>query len=998
MPDKMTPIPFGDMMNWILTERETHGSVFSVERPFRADAEKTLPLFQEKLETPFGPAAGPHTQLAQNIAAAYYAGARFFELKTVQIMDGEELSKCVPKPCILAEDEGYNCEWSTELTVQEAFDEYVKAWFLCKLMAREFGLGSEDGFIFNISVGYTYDGILSPKIDNFIEGMKDAANTPIFQECRKWALNNLRLFEHVSAKYIEGISPHVCASITLSTLHGCPPKEIERIAAYLINEKGLNTYVKCNPTILGYETARRILNKMGYGYIAFDDHHFKEDLQYRDAVPMFKRLLAKAKEKGVEFGLKLSNTFPVDVKAGELPSEEMYMSGRALYPLTIEMANRITTEFDGRMRLSFSGGVDAFNIQKLFSAGIWPITVATTALKPGGYQRMKQLAEGLSKMEYAPFTGVSVAKVQGLSQSALADAHHTKPVKPAPTRKLTGEKVPLTSCFTAPCRAGCPIEQDIPEYIELVGKGKHLKALKLICEKNPLPFITGKICSHRCMDKCTRGFYEEPVRIRNAKLEAARGGFEALLGELETPVMTSGKRAAIIGGGPAGLAAAYFLGRSGMPVTLYEQKESLGGIVRHVIPQFRISHNAIDKDVQLVSKMGVRYKLGAPAPSVARLKEKGYDYVLLATGAWVPGKLPLAEGEAVNVLDFLSACKDGSIGEISGTVLIVGGGNTAMDAARAAKRLPGVERVCIVYRRTRRYMPADVEELTLAQKDGVEFLELLSPVSLQDGMLTVNKMKLGAPDASGRRAPEETGERMTVPCDLLVAAVGEKTDAALLKSNGVELTDRGRAKVDGTTLETNLPGVYVIGDANRGPATVVEAIADARKVADHILNEERQVDIPSYAVPPAEDCRMKQGILAEYENASKEANRCLHCNVSCECCVSVCPNRANVAILVQGYDMRQIVHIERMCNECGNCASFCPYDSAPYLDKLTLFHTKAEMEASENAGFLRVDEKKFLVRLPEGVKEVDLDAADTGIPSDVEDILWALVREYAYLF
>lgn len=904
----------------------------------------------------------------------------------------------MPKPCILAEDEGYNCEWSTELTVPQAFDEYVKAWFLCKLLAREFGLGAADGFIFNMSVGYDYAGITSPKIDSFIEGLKDASATPIFQACKRWALEHLRLFENVNARYIEEISPQVCSSITLSTLHGCPPQEIERIASYLLREKGLHTYVKCNPTILGYESARRILNQMGFDYIAFDDHHFKEDLQYQDAVPMFKRLQALAQEKGLDFGLKLSNTFPVDVTQGELPSQEMYMSGRSLYPLTIEMANRITAQFDGRMRISFSGGADVFNIHKLFSAGIWPITMATTLLKPGGYQRMLQLAELLSRMEYVPFTGVSVARVQRLAQGALADNHHRKPVKPLPSRKWEGEKVPLTSCFTAPCKQGCPIGQDIPEYIQLVGQGKHLKALEVITQKNPLPFITGRICSHHCMEKCTRGFYEEPVRIRNAKLEAARMGLEGLLGELSTPAMTSDKRAAVIGGGPAGLAAAYFLGRAGMPVMLFEKRPSLGGVVRHVIPEFRISQHAIDRDVQLVERMGMRCKLGQAAPSVEELKAQGYDYVLFAVGAWAPGQLKLAQGQAQNVLDFLCACKDGSIGNVGKAVCIVGGGNTAMDAARAAKRLPGVEKVSVVYRRNRRYMPADGEELEFALKEGVEFLELLAPVSFQSGQLTCRKMTLGEPDESGRRKPVETEETMVIPCDTLVAAVGERVEGTIFQHNGIALDERGRVVVNAQTLETSLPGVYVLGDAHRGPATVVEAIADAQRVANAILGKEQsQPDIPEAAIPAAAECRGKQGVLQEYQNAAREAERCLHCNLSCECCVTVCPNRANIALEVPGYSMRQILHIDRMCNECGNCAIFCPYDSAPYREKLTLFHTGEDFHNSENQGFLYQGDKRFLVRLGGEEQEIDLSQPDTGVDQGVEAILWAVLKSYGYL-
>ncbi|MDL2234739.1 putative selenate reductase subunit YgfK [Christensenellaceae bacterium OttesenSCG-928-L17] len=997
MSDKMTPIPFGDLMQWVLTERQESGSVFGVERPYIAQPEKSLPIFEEKIETPFGPAAGPHTQLAQNIIAAYYAGARFFELKTVQIMDGEELSKCVPKPCILADDEGYNCEWSTELTVQDAMNEYIKAWFACKLMAKEFALGAEDGFVFNLSVGYDFAGITSKKIDDYLCGMMDAGETEIFAACKAWALENLRLFENVNARYIEHISPKVCTSATLSTLHGCPPEEIEKIASYLIQEKGLHTYVKCNPTILGYESARKILDQMGYDYIAFDDHHFREDLQFKDAIPMFLRLKTLAAERGVEFGLKLSNTFPVDVKNSELPSEEMYMSGRSLFPLTIEMANRITEVFDGKLRISFSGGADAFNCCNLFGANIWPITVATTALKPGGYSRFTQLAKKVEGYEFEAFDGVRVSRVKNMAKAALSDPHHKKPIKPLPNRKLS-EPLPLMSCFTAPCKSGCPIGQDIPEYVELVGKGKYVRALKVITEKNPLPFITGRICPHHCADKCMRAHYDESVRIRNAKLEAARNGVEGVLGDMETPVMTSTKRAAVIGSGPAGLAAAFFLGRAGMPVTLYEQKESLGGIVRHVIPRFRISDYAIDRDIKFVEKMGVRFKLGKEAPSVSELKAKGYDYVLLAVGAWKPGSLALEAGEAQNVLEFLEAYKSETLGDIGRHVCVVGGGNTAMDAARAARRVPGVESVSVVYRRTKRYMPADEEELELALEDGVAFRDLLSPVSLQNGQLLCRKMTLGAPDASGRRAPVETEETVLLPCDTLIAAVGERVDTELMQQNGVESDARGRVQVNAKTLETNIPGVYVLGDARRGPATVVEAIADAQMVADAIVGAREDMEMPKGAYIPAADCRKTAGSLCDYESAAKEANRCLKCNTSCEVCAQVCPNRANIAVEVAGMEMRQIVHIDRMCNECGNCAVFCPYDGAPYLQKPTLFHTTEEFAASNNAGFVRLAPRRFRVRLEDVVRDINLDDIEIGLPRDMESLMFALEENYAYLF
>ncbi|MGM9974791.1 MAG: putative selenate reductase subunit YgfK, partial [Clostridiaceae bacterium] len=350
MGDRMTPIPFKNLMEWIFEEKKKTGRVFGVYKPFVKEKEQFINIFNEKLETPFGPAAGPSTQLAQNIVAAYYSGSRFFELKTVQILDGEDLP--VNKPCILAEDEGYNCEWSTELKVPEAYEEYVKAWFALKIISREFNLGAHDGFVFNMSVGYDLAGIKSDKIDAFIEGLKNAENTPIWKECMDYLKDNIGSFSNIDLEFIEGISPKICTSITVSTLHGCPPQEIESIGQYLIKEKHLNTYIKCNPTLLGYEKARKIMDDMGYDYVVFGDFHFKDDLQFDDAVPMLKRLQSLASEEGVEFGVKITNTFPVDVTRNELPSEEMYMSGRALCVLSLSVAHKLSEAFNGRLRIS----------------------------------------------------------------------------------------------------------------------------------------------------------------------------------------------------------------------------------------------------------------------------------------------------------------------------------------------------------------------------------------------------------------------------------------------------------------------------------------------------------------------------------------------------------------------------------------------------------------------------------------------------------------------
>ena len=995
MSEVMTPMSFEQLVDWVLQEKKKRGTVFGQHHAYRADGTHNRTMFGRTLETPIGPAAGPHTQMTQNIVAAYYAGSRFFELKTVQIMDGEELAACINRPCIKADDEGYNCEWSTELTVPQAMEEYIKAWFLLKVIAREFGLGDMNGFQFNVSVGYDLAGIQSPKVDTFLNSMKHAEDTEIFKHCKAYLLEHADWFEHVTTEDIEQIPPEICNSVTLSTLHGCPPQEIERIAMYLLTEKGFHTFVKCNPTLLGYEFARKTMDEMGYDYIQFGDFHFKDDLQYEDAVPMLTRLMNTAKERNLEFGVKITNTFPVDVKQNELPSEEMYMSGKSLYPLSISLAAKLAKEFDGRLRISYSGGADYYNIERIVDAGIWPVTVATTLLKPGGYQRLTQMAKLLDK-ENAPFEKVDAESAGKLAEEAVKDQHHVKAMKPLPSRKMKKE-VPLMDCFVAPCKEGCPIHQDITTYLQLVGEEKYEEAMEVITEKNPLPFITGTICAHNCMSKCTRNFYETPVHIREMKLKAAENGYEALLEKLPVPAVTKAGKAAVIGGGPAGMAAAYFLRKGGMEVTLFEAKESLGGVVRHVIPPFRISEDAIEKDAEILRKMQVDIRCNTKVESLEELKKQGYTKIVLAVGAPVQGSLKLESGMPKNALEFLAEFKqtDGNV-SLGKYVVVIGGGNTAMDTARAAKRNVGVEHVYLVYRRTRRYMPADEEELVMAMEDGVELKELLSPVKLENGQLFCKVMQLSDYDVSGRRGVTETGETVWVPADTVIAAVGEKVPTDWYQANGLAVSEKGRLYVDEKTLKTSDDNVYAAGDGLYGPATVVEAIRDGRKVAEAIAGEVLARDFDKLA--EEEKVYAKRGVLKEEQKETKEAGRCLGCSTICENCVEVCPNRANIAIQVPGMEKHQIIHVDYLCNECGNCKSFCPYSSAPYLDKFTLFATEADMENSKNQGFavLNQETRRCKVRFF-GKTFIWEPEKPAGLPDGLGRMIETVCRDYSYL-
>ncbi|KGI89839.1 putative selenate reductase subunit YgfK [Megasphaera elsdenii] len=833
MSDRMTSIPFGKLMNWVLTEAPT-GTIFGVHHHVQADPERTYHIFDRPLEMPFGPAAGPHTQLAQNIVAGYVAGARFFELKTVQKIDGEDLP--VPKPCIKADDECYNVEWSTELTVPKALEEYIKAWFLVHVMAVEYGLGSPDGMQFNMSVGYDLAGIQTAKIDSFIENLKDASHTAAFADCKVWLLAHLDRFQKLRREDVEAIPAAICNSVTVSTMHGCPPDEIERIARYLLKEKHLNTFVKCNPTLLGYDFVRHCMDDLGYGHMVFDDSHFKADLQYEDAVPMLKRLQEAGRAEGLVFGVKLTNTFPVDITRHELPGTEMYMSGKPLFFLAMNVAKKLSEAFGGTLPISYSGGADAHNIGDIVQTGIWPVTVATTLLKPGGYERFAQLAQCFEEKMGQSFTRVNVDALDALLTKAKGDAHYAR-LDPKAQQRKNDQALPMMDCFMAPCSQTCPIHQDIPAYMDLVAAGKYDQALQIILEKNPLPFTTGTVCYHTCMNSCTRNFCDDPVEIRRNKLIAAEKGYADVMTALQA-APSNGKKAAVIGAGPAGLSAAYFLARGGFDVTVFDKNDEPGGLVRTFLCEKKgqISPEAIDRDVALIEKMGVHLVVGKAIASLDELQ--GYDVILAACG--VKGKI-------------------------------------------------------------------------------------------------------------------------------------------------------------GDTPASAIDGLTIIGDGHYGKTTsVVECIADGQKAAEAILGQLTSVDtlIPA-DVNDVYSCR---GLLEAAPETGCDG-RCLHCDSVCEACVEVCPNRANVAIAVPGHMQAQILHVDYMCNECGNCRTFCPWGGAPYKDKFTLFANEEDLEHSDNQGFVVIDKVSGFCKvcLDGEIRSTTLGTADEAIPEDIRTFMETVCRDYGYL-
>jgi putative selenate reductase len=1045
MSEIMRPIPFPKLIEWVKGEYKNHGSVFGIRKEkfyCLTDSGRGVSIFGTKISSPMGPAAGPHSQLAQNILAAYLAGARFIELKTVQTMDGEELRKCVARPCINAVDEGYNVEWSTELTVAEAQEEYIKAWFLCHLFSKEFGIADRGAFIFNMSAGYSLDGIKSAKIDSYIEGMKNAQNTEAWKHCYDFVASNITSFGNFTKNDLDAISPIISRSITLSTLHGCPREEIEKIAAFLITEKSLHTYIKCNPTLLGYESARKILDEMGYSYLSFDDHHFKNDLQFDDAVPMLRRLKALAAEKKLSFGVKITNTFPVQIKKNELPGQEMYMSGRSLFPLSINVAKKLSEAFNGELPISYSGGADFFNLKDILETGIMPVTVATTLLKPGGYERLCQLAELAEKTlaeknPSAEKRPINVKALNTLVESLPSKNRYRKENRQAGLRK-TSSTLPLFDCFKAPCMdGGCPINQRIPEYLVAVANGDYDEAFEIIAKDNTAPSITGTICDHQCQHKCTRVDYDDPLQIRQAKLLAANNAQEKYSASLTAPVLKTKKSVAIIGAGPAGIATAVFLRRNGVPVTVYEKRERPFGIVQYVIPSFRISDEAIHRDFHIAEKLGVEFKFNSSENYSVMELQKTYTYIVIATGAWKESSPLLISHSSfliphyIDALRFLENSKKSNCGlDIGKRIAVIGGGDVAMDCARAAKRNKGVESVVIVYRRTREFMPSQYEEQELALADGVEFKELLASESFCNGVLCCEQMCLGDYDSSGRRGIEGTGIKIEMLFDTVIGAVGAKVDTGLFVSNGIGLNEKSLPKVN-QNGESSIPGVYIAGDCKMGAATVVKAIADGKAAAADILKKlnldadfssDRKSTGPENFVYSVPVLYLKKGVISAAKQDNTDGYRCLTCNTLCEICVDVCPNRANVMVELNSvhqieyddrlctYSMHQIVHIDRQCNECGNCAVFCPHAEGnlgpvgprcevvgkPYKEKFTIFSTDEDFSDSENPGCLKTSEGTYRIRLKDKTI-VNYRRGENNIPETWIAMIETLETQYKYL-
>ncbi|MFT5530575.1 MAG: putative selenate reductase [Candidatus Poriferisodalaceae bacterium] len=407
----LTPMSLELLLNRVAHEWESRQRIFDLPtarfwKP-ADDVDLSFEFLGRPAASPIGPAAGPHSQMAQNIVLAWLGGSRLFELKTVQVMDDLDIAR----PCIDMETIGYNIEWSQELEVAQSLEEYVKAWMMLEILRRweplrEY-LGEDTGpHVFDLSVGYDLAGIKTPKVAGFINGMGDASE--IIERLRPQIPEAFAEFRYID------FDPCVSDTVTLSTFHGCPPDEIEAITKHLIDVHDLDVIVKLNPTLLGLDRVTDIVNgQLGYDTVTLVPTAFDEDLQFDRAISLIGELNEHAKAAGHRFGIKLTNTLVVQNNKQWMPEDTMYLSGPPLHVLATALLDQLCEHLpgqlmvpghDGDIQVSFSAGITKGNVADAIAMGVMPATICSDLLKPGGYGRLAPTMRNLTAAVRATMT------------------------------------------------------------------------------------------------------------------------------------------------------------------------------------------------------------------------------------------------------------------------------------------------------------------------------------------------------------------------------------------------------------------------------------------------------------------------------------------------------------------------------------------------------------------------------------------------------------------
>lgn len=789
----LQPLSMSRMVEHVARELEMTSTVFSVAPGYRGTgAGVCLPF--GRLDLPLGTAPGPHGLLAQNLVCAYVAGARFLSLAPL----GEAI------PTMAVGSDGVcrrRARSGGALNPKQAAAEAVKGSVLIQLLCRELGLGDPRGMTLAMCLRGEETFLTRGDTRTYIDTLRNAAQTEIWQECLAAAKKAVGRFNSIEREDLDELDP--CLSNVARVML---PKDGSLSGVARLLDWGVHVIVVADRL----ETVAEKLPAL--------------------------QALAGAAGADVSLSVEIS---------GRQEGEGEDLSGPFLAPDTLRLAARIG-EAAPDLPLHYAGGADQLNLARLAGLGFQTVNVCTTLLKPGGYLRLRQMARTLAALR-APGMGgeegrVDPAKLRALADELAGETHYQR--KNTPPRPRTAGKPPVTDCFIAPCQGGCPFGEDIPGALRLMSDGRFRDALQVILDRNPLPHLTGAFCHQPCRERCTRVFYDEAVIPREAEALCAATAWEDLLARLEMPEPLVGQRVAVLGGGAAGMAAAFLFARRGVPVTLFEETEELGGALRR---KGHAATEAVDLDSRLLEVMEVDTRLGVAPPAPAKLLKMGYSHVVDAR------EVPQSQGAD------------------------------------------------------------DLGQLSLEEED---------------------------------------------PADAGASA-----------------------------------RIFPLGD---GAEDLPGAIAAAHRVVDGLLGPAKPCPHPAGRRGGAMGKKGKVWLPGE---AGEECHRCLECATVCECCVDVCPNRANVPITVLTKRNPQIVHLDALCSGCGLCASFCPYDGAPWRDKFTLFETTEAFTKSDNDGFVVLDflSRKVRLRLGGRVRDASLRNVDLSIPGEIQELMETIFTDYPYL-
>ena len=537
----------------------------------------------------------------------------------------------------------------------------------------------------------------------------------------------------------------------------------------------------------------------------------------------------------------------------------------------------------------------------------------------------------------------------------------------------------------APCQMACPAGIDVPTYVSLIAQGKDAEAIAVIRRDNPFPWVCGLVCTRPCEFMCVRGRIDTPVSIKFLKAFASERALSWGQYQNPVPAPANHRKVCVVGAGPGGMSAAYYLALKGYTVKVIEALPAAGGMTLVGIPRYRLPREVIDREQAMIESLGVVFEFNTRFGSdvtFEALRQEGYEAFFLAIGAHAAYRLNIpGENEHTGIHDAIDFLKRVALGERhhpGRRVVIIGGGNVAIDAARTCLRL-GSEEVTLAYRRTRHEMPADEEEVEQAEEEGVRFAMLTVPVAVKgdEGAITgleCLKAKLVSVPDSDRKSPKPVeGSEFIMPVDALICAIGQKVDKRWLAGiEDLEMSRRHTIRVNSVTMATNIPGVFAAGDAVTGPATVIEAIGGGKRAAAGIDRFLRGIPQPQLPRVPVRRQRVEwsevpantkmvlkrptmpllnmdrrrttfqQVELGYTENmVREEARRCLRCDICRRCgrCVEICRDKMGVDALEMGYlefdkqgptDFRRT---QERCISCGACAANCPTGAMQILDR-----------------------------------------------------------------